>query len=466
MTRRTFRGAFAAAILSVALIHSASSVAQNGLRTIRTAQGGTITYGQVDGETTEAGAMGAVLRNLHQRLGDKPQVGKLFDVRGTNSVATFFTVTRSDQAAGKAPLKVAGLLIATKVSTDHVEAALVTDDATHFSKSLPQMMKTLMAAWHPLAGASASGPAQGGSSAPAAPLRQVVTQDRSAAIGLPAGWQLNQQMSQMGSLVAGGPRGESAEMGITFLASDPRNPHVQQTIRTLQSGGLRNTSYASATYYQYGADQARTFVDMMQGMRKRAGLRPATYNFTSVTPMQTNSPQHCTHLVGTSDFQDGKGRHELNALYCAQQPDNYGNWLSSASMTTVPEELAASERNTLGAILQSFQVDQRVVQMQADRIAAPAIAEIHAIGAAVTQRINATHEAEAIHNSSVYKQWDSNDKRSQEFENYQLGYEVVNDTSINAHGTFYADDAALLVEQHPEKYEYVAAPNYWKGIDY
>jgi len=35
------------------------------------------------------------------------------------------------------------------------------------------------------------------------------------------------------------------------------------------------------------------------------------------------------------------------------------------------------------------------------------------------------HEIEDIHNSSVYNHWDSMDRRSQEFENYQLGYSVL-----------------------------------------
>jgi hypothetical protein len=58
------------------------------------------------------------------------------------------------------------------------------------------------------------------------------------------------------------------------------------------------------------------------------------------------------------------------------------------------------------------------------------------------------------------------DRRSQEFGNYQLGYAVVSDTGNNAHGTLWADDAAALVQSNPDRYEYVSAPNYWKGIDY
>jgi hypothetical protein len=66
----------------------------------------------------------------------------------------------------------------------------------------------------------------------------------------------------------------------------------------------------------------------------------------------------------------------------------------------------------------------------------------------------------------VYQHWDSMDKRSQEFENYQLGYSVISDSQNNAHGTFWNQDADALVKSNPERFEYVNAPNYWKGIDY
>jgi hypothetical protein len=58
------------------------------------------------------------------------------------------------------------------------------------------------------------------------------------------------------------------------------------------------------------------------------------------------------------------------------------------------------------------------------------------------------------------------DKRSQEFENYQLGYTVISDSQNNAHGTFWNEDADALVKANPDRFEYVNAPNYWKGIDY
>ena len=60
-----------------------------GLKTINNPQGGRIVFGQVQGQDTEAGAMGFILRSIHNQFGDRPKVGRLFQVRGTQSVATF-----------------------------------------------------------------------------------------------------------------------------------------------------------------------------------------------------------------------------------------------------------------------------------------------------------------------------------------------------------------------------------------
>jgi hypothetical protein len=437
------------------------------LTTINPPGGGKIMYGQVQGQSTEAGAMGYILKNLHQSIGAKPQVGKLFDVKGTDSVATFFNITRNDQGPGKPPLKVSGMLIAIKVSTDHVEAAVVSDDASRFNKTLPGMMKTLMAQWHPMAGAQATAaPSGGGSTAgPAAPLKTVTTQDQSASIGLPAGWQMGQ--GGQGTIFASGPSGEDVSLGLTFSATDPNNPAAQRTRQIVASGGLKNTIYANAFYYPYGADPGKTFVDMVHHVQQNAKMQLSDFKITSESPAQLMPNAHCFHLEGTMDAHDGKGTRELNDIYCiGQEGQAGGGWLSFVYGYTAPQAVANKERATLGAIVQSFKVNQRVVNQQAAAIAGPSIAQSMQIGQMVNARVQATHQAEDIQNSSVYQHWDSMDKRSQDFSNYQLGYAVVADTGNNAHGTLWADDAAALVKSNPNQFEYVSAPNYWKGIDY
>lgn len=420
--------------------------------------GGKIVYGQVQGKTTEASAMAAVLHSLHNQVGGRPQVGKLFQVRGTQSVAAFFSASRRNQGDGQ----IAGLIIVTKATSDHVEAALVADDAARFPKTLGSMMKTLFAVWHPLEAARAPGAESSGP----APLRQITLPDRSASVSLPDGWNIVPKLSMMGSIVARGPKDESAELGITFLVEDTNNPRVQQTLQTLRNGGLRNTAYATATYYPYGGDMSKTFVYLMQNLRQKAGLPQASYNFTSVTPAPGPSAR-CVRMVGTVDLGDGKGGRELNVVYCTTPPTPAaGVWMSAAYMTSAPVQVAAAERATLAAILQSFNVNMSVIRAQGAQLAAPAIAQIHAVGKAAANQAAAAHERNDIQNSSVYQRWDNLDKRSQEFENYQLGFTVISNTEHTGHATLWNEQADELVQKNPDRFEYVSAPDYWKGIDY
>ena len=72
---------------------SSAPRAQTPLTTVQGSQGGMIIYGQVNGATTPAAAMARILRNVQNNCGEKPQVGRVFRVKGSNSDAVFFTVT-------------------------------------------------------------------------------------------------------------------------------------------------------------------------------------------------------------------------------------------------------------------------------------------------------------------------------------------------------------------------------------
>lgn len=453
---------FVAAVLGIliaAVGGAAQAAAQGGLKTINPAQGGRIVYGQVDGQNSEAGAMGAVLKSVHSSLGDKPEVGKLFQVRGTDSTAVFFSAKRRNGDGGQ----VAGLIIATRTGPNSVEAALVSDDAARFPKTLGPMMKALFGVWHPAQAVSGSG---SGPSGAAAVLHQTVLPDRSASVSLPEGWQVSPQ-SGGGTIVATGPNGELATLGQMFLAQDTNNPRVQQTMRTLQNGGLRNTVYAKALYYPAGGDISRTFVAVLQNARQKSGAQPAKFNIASAAPTQSDDPRlRCANIDGAVDFSDGKGDREFMAIFCVGRPSPMGTWASTLTATSAPVGIASRERTTMASILESFNINQAVVQGEAAQYAAPAIAQIHAIGHAAAQQAQAAHAAEDAHNQAVYARWDNNDKHSQEFENYQLGMSVISDVGNNAHGTLWDQDAAALVQANPDRFQYVSAPDYWKGIDY
>ena len=434
---------------------AAVAFSQSGLKTIDNPKGGKIVYGKVDGQSSEAGAMGAVLHSLHQQYGDRPQVGRPFLVRGTNSVAAFFTLVKKNQGGAK----VAGMLIATKAS-DHVEAALLTDDAARFGSTINPMLTQLFKVWHPGGNGGAPPAASGGSSAA---LQPYTLPDRSASVSLPQGWKVLPS-SGGGTIMAEGPSGEAVALGYPYLASDTNNPAVRQTMATLQRGGLRNTAYAKALYYPYGQDLGKTFVDLVQMSRQRQGQGPVTIKIASETPMP--GAVRCSHLLGQIDPKDGKGVREMNTVFCTAPPGRFGSYMNLAYHTAVPLASADRERATMGAILASFSVNNAVVQQQANAIAAPAIAQIHAIGQRAAQQAASAHAAEDAHNASVEKMWDERDKTNQGFSNYLLEQTVIQDNEKGTHSTEWNATADAMVKSDPKRYEYVPNANFWKGVDY
>ena len=432
----------------------ASVACSQSLETIDNPKGGKIVYGKVDGQSSEAGAMAAVLHSLHTQYGDRPQVGKVFQVRGTNSVAVFFTLVKRNQ--GNANL--AGMLIASKVS-DHVEAAVVTDDAARFGSTINPMLATLFKVWHPAGDSGGVAAASGKSAA----LQQYTLPDRSASVGLPQGWKVL-PASGGGTIMAEGPSGEAVALGYPYLASDTNNPSVRQTMATLQRGGLRNTSYAKALYYPYGGDLGKTFVDLLQMSRQHQGQEPVSIKIASETPMA--GKVDCAHLLGQVDPKDGKGTREMNTVFCTSPPGRFGGYMNLAYHTAVPMALAGNERATIGAILSSFSVNNALVQQQANAIAAPAIEQIHEIGRRAAQQAASAHAAEDAHNASVEKMWDERDKTNQGFSNYLLEQTVIQDNEKGTHSTEWNATADAMVKSNPQRYEYVPNQNFWKGMDY
>jgi hypothetical protein len=436
--------------------------AQAALKTIDNPQGGKIVYGQVEGASSEAGAMGAVLRALHIQFGDKPQVGRIFRVHGTNSVAAFFTVVKRSQ--GNAPL--AGLVIAASFAAGDVEAAVMSDDAARFGSTINPMLKRLFGVWRPAAETPASAPASGdANTAKAAPLRQFVLPDRSASVSLPEGWNVLPS-SAGGTILAQGPNGETVSLGFPFLAMNSSDPRVARTQQWAQQGGGRNTSYAQSLYYPYGADLAKTFVDLTQMWRGRKGLPPATFQIASEDRVQAPASERCAHITGQVDAQDGKGLKEMNSVFCQGPLAPHGSYMNIAYHTAVPMQFAPKERAAMAAILASFNVNMAIVEAQAGALAAPAIAAIHEIGRRAAQQAADAHAANDRYNRGVEQRGDSRDKRNQAFSNYLLDQTVIQDNELNAHGTVWNQTADSLVRNNPQRYEYVDTPNFWKGIDY
>ena len=446
--------AFSLSFLVLLALHGVAAQARTPLKTLTAAGGGKIVYGVVGGTTSQAAGLGAMLRSIHNQCGEKPKVSQAFKVRGTDSVAIFFSV--ANHSRGNRP--VAGMVLAAHTSGG-IEAALLTDAADHFSTSLNPMLMQLLGVWHP--GAVTRAPqATGGSPAPPAKLHQVRAADGSASVGIPDGWQFK---GQYGTMLVTGPRGESIGLNLTKLGMDPR------------AGGGR----AGKIIYPVNVSLAKAFPDLFQQFWRLNGANPTSLKLDLAEPLSGIPPQRGAHVAGQVNLVPNE-RLEMIAVLMTTPAGSMGNYMVMFSMAMLPVALADQERATAGAILASFQPDQATIAKQAGAMAAPYLAAIRQIGedaktrtATATARHDTQNQAwekdqaaKAAQNRKWEQSQDALERNTQGFSNYLLDQNVVLDKEQNAHGTLWNNTAYSLVKANPDRYELVDTPDYWKGVDY
>jgi hypothetical protein len=442
--------------------------------------------------------MAQVLRSVQSNCGEKPQVGKVFRVKGSNSDAVFFTVT--NRAQGNVP--VAGMLIATQTGPKTVEAAMVTDDAARFSSTVNPLLSQLFSVWHP-GGAPATanapmgtGHAPGGAPAgpgsmPAAaggggvpPMRQVTLPDSTASLSLPAGWNVDPK-SGGGTARVNGPQGESIMLNGCFAAEDPRAPGYQAMARMGQKP-------PHTVILQSNVDMAKSFVDIWQALRASGGQGPAPMTIEKVDLVPGSQQGQCVNAT----FQinpDGKGMKETGATLCRAPVNQSGFYSFTLSMYQLPLGASDQKRATATAIMASFKANMQLVQARANAAAAPIInqmqqtyqahtqalmslnqawtARTQQIGAQATARMQSTEAANQAQWSSFDRQENNISRQGQGFSNYLLDQSVIQNNNVGGtgmvgHATMWNSTADALVKSDPNKYQIVNTPGYWNGVDY
>ena len=476
-----FAAAFILALL--AIVSSSSALrSQTSLTNLQGAQGGTIVYGLVDGATTPAAAMARILHIVQDNNGVKPQVGRVFRVRGSNSDAVFFTVTNRQQ--GNIP--VAGLLIAAPTSPQTVEAAMVSDAAARFGSTINPLLRQLFSVWHPAAAAGRGGPGQpatrGGVTLP--PMRQVTLPDGTATLSLPAEWNVVPNQSGMAITTVTGPQGAWLQLNAYFLIYDPSNPQVQNRLR-------RRLLFQNEIDIPSNADLTQYFAEILQRIRAAYGQGPAPLNLSSVQPVSDSQGQ-C--VAATGQFNpDNTTMRDMKMLLCRSTPNQYGQYFLTYNKCLLPLGASEEQHATAAAIMTSYKPDMQRAQAIANAQAAPIIAQmqqtyqahqqalmaftqsqiahIHEIGAEATQRYEDADRARIQSSNEYYARQDMNARTSQGFSNYILDQTVIQDNNMYGNGTIghatvWNSTADALVKSDPNRYEYVPTPNYWRGTDY
>ena len=282
----------------------AGTPAPTPITTLDAAQGGKISYGTVAGATTQAAAMSKILIGMQNTCGERPQIGKVFQFKGTKTVGVFFTVT--DHSKGNK--KVGGLVLSAASGPHQVEAALLSNDASRIGKTVNPMLQQLFSVWHPDSQAAASGSSAGGQSAsagsghsgPDAHLHTVTASDNSASIGIPDGWQLDPH-SASSTMVLNGPNGELVVYAANKSAVDPYNPQQVQAVRY----GIYNGT--GTMLYPYHQDLGRAYPELLQAWRRANNMPPAKLQVDKIEPLKGRRqlrPCHGAHRRGWAGHEE------------------------------------------------------------------------------------------------------------------------------------------------------------------
>ncbi len=446
------------ALLCAALFMQSARAADTGLKTIDNPGGGQIIYGPLDDQSSLQNAMIAMLRDIHGHFGNRPEIGRFFQTRGSDSLATFFTVTAKNQG-GK---RVAGLVIVAMPSGNKPAAAVLFDDAERFGKTMNPMMKKLNELWHvdaPKGTQPAAGTAPA-KSAPVQELHETRFPDNSGTIGLPTGWKIDN--AHGGAVATSGPNGEFVAVGLIHTMLDPSNQQGQGLIKYETNQGRRPVP-PQFSVYPFGRDLVDAFMAYQKQAAERSNLPVPTLTVTSKTKTPPNQfTADGVTVIGDLDMHDGKGPLTSLILIGAMKRVGPAEWGMTVTRVSAPKRLAAEEWSTLLAIANSMKQNGAVIQAQTNA----AIDQIHKVGEAARKQADAQHAANDAHNASVEARWDAQARMSKSFQDYTLDQSVIVDTHTGEHATAWNQTADLLVKSDPNRFQYVLKQDFIKGVDY
>jgi hypothetical protein len=459
--------------LAVAFTDPTSAPAQssNGLTTVTNPGGGQVVYGPLTNVTSLRDVMAAMLKNVHSRFGDKPQIGKFFQTRGSDSTATFFHLTARNQ--GNKPI--AGMVIVSLAPGAKTGAAAVLyDDAARFPKTQSALMQKLNTSWHhdsakiatshPTHASNPTEPANRGNgpggifgtNEPATSSRVLHlarNPDNSGSIGLPEDWHVTGGSG--GSLTAEGPHGAMIRMGV--LVGNIYDPHTPQG-----SNMLNYLSKGSTPFYacSLSADLPTDFLCVTNQFRQRQHEPALTMNVIS----HRLSPQDPSQgaFLAEIDCHDGKGP-MISSMKIGVHRMGPANWTLTIHEVRLPKSIPNDEWSTAAGMIMSYRQNSAVIQQETISV----INQINEQAKANQIRIDATTKQHDAHNAQVNEQWDQQARQNKAFENYTLDYAVLHDPSDN--GSWGRTDyptADWLVKAAPDRFQYAQTQDLLKGIDY
>jgi hypothetical protein len=212
----------------------------------------------------------------------------------------------------------------------------------------------------------------------------------------------------------------------------------------------------------YGTDAVRAFLAAAQQLNQKARKPQMSFQVTSTKRLGSlGGGGDCTLVEGTMDRHDGTGTLYSENTVCMNPPMS-GNWMLTIYQANIRQDMVQQEKPTLEAMASSYKMNGAVMNEESQAV----ISQIHQIGADTTARINASHEAFDRKLADDRANEDVRDRANQNFSNYQLDRTVVQDSQTGERGTVFNKYADSLVQNDPNRFQYVPTQDMLKGIDY
>jgi hypothetical protein len=441
-------------LISLFFALSSARARADDLTTIKNPGGGKIVFGPLTGMQSLQQGMIYVLHTVHGHFGERPQVGKFFQARDGQSIATFFHLM--EQTHGPTPKAVSGLVIVAMREGGSPAAAVLYDDSARFPETEASMVKTLTDAWRSASkGAAARAPSnsaqpQGaahGGHAGAQPLTPTTGGDHTASISLPVGWRLGGV--KQGRLSAQGPNGEMVDFAMVFNVRD-------------QTGG-GHPGRGMPLVYPRSGDLFQAFVSVTNQMRRNMRAPEAAYNL--IQARQIPPPRGGARAIQAAfevDFHDGKGLRTGTARVVASYPRNLPTWTLDISASNMPKTVADTEGPTMVAILDSYTQDAgRIMQQAHDYV------EKGRQNMAQQQIKMKQHMADIDrHGQAFDEHMDSIDRQGKAFQNYIFDRTELQDSERRERGAIGNADADALIKADPGRFQAVPTQDFISGVDY
>ena len=189
-----------------------------------------------------------------------------------------------------------------------------------------------------LAGATGTAAQQAAAPTPAVSLQPYTAPDKSATAGVPAGWKVTKGAN--GVIQMSGPQGEAISLGNgVFVKNGP-----------FQAGQKAMGPISMTMPYQ--ATLGQKYAMLWQQASAQAGDPSTQVSVISATPISLGNVAQCGVVLGK--LTNAKGASNFESRFCALPMDTNGIFKLFWMNASIPAALAAKERATAEAVLNSY----------------------------------------------------------------------------------------------------------------